>query len=75
MELVHGYLARYPTRLAAYLALQRALMRHYVARGGTAEGFSAHLSAAYRQRFGPVFFAGERAGEGSTAIQRREGVA
>ena len=69
MELVPGYLARHPTPLAAYLALQRALMRHYVARGGTAEGFCAHLAAAFRQRFEPMFFSAEAARPESDAAR------
>ncbi|CAN5165947.1 hypothetical protein BH23GEM4_BH23GEM4_23580 [soil metagenome] len=54
MEIARRYLARHPTPLAAYLALQCALMRRYLARGGTEEEFCARLAPAFHRRYAPL---------------------
>lgn len=51
MELVRQYAARHPTGLAAYLALEVALMRRFVARGGTEEEFCRRLAPAFHRRY------------------------
>ena len=51
MEIAKRYLARSTSRFDAYLALQRALMNRYLARGGTVEDFCARLAPAYRRRW------------------------
>lgn len=62
MEVARGYLSRYPSRFAAYVALQVALMRRYTSRGGTVEEFCASLAPVYRRRYGPLFFGREEEG-------------
>ena len=54
MEVARRFLREHHGGSAAYLALQLALMRHYVARGGTAEEFCARLAPAFRRRWGAV---------------------
>lgn len=54
MELTREFAARYPTGFAAYLALEVALMRRFVARGGTEEEFCARLAPAFHRRYAPV---------------------
>ncbi len=56
METARRYLSHYPSHLAAYLALQSALMQRYVTRGGTEQDFCSHLAPAYRRKYGPIFF-------------------
>jgi hypothetical protein len=58
MEITRKYLVGHPSPLAAYLALQCALMRRFVAGGGTLEEFCERLAPAYRRRFAPLFFGG-----------------
>lgn len=50
LEISRRFCALHDTGLGAYLALQRALMRHYVARGGTEAEFCARLAAAFHRR-------------------------
>ena len=50
-ELARLYLARCGTRFGAYMALQAALMRHYMARGGSAAEFCERLSPAFHRRY------------------------
>jgi hypothetical protein len=64
MEITRRYLGRGASPLAAYLALQCALMRRFVAGGGTREEFCARLAPAYRRRFAPLFFGGAAAPPG-----------
>jgi hypothetical protein len=52
MELTGRYLAMHPTRFAAYLALEVALMRRFVAIGGTEEEFCRRLAPAFARRYG-----------------------
>lgn len=54
MEVARRYVEEYPTRFAAYAALQCALMRRFLARGGTAEEFCTRLAPAFRRRYAPV---------------------
>ena len=54
MEVARRFLREHRRGPAVYLALQLALMRHYVARGGTAETFCDRLAPAFRRRWGPV---------------------
>ena len=54
MEIARKYVESSPTRFAAYVALQCALMRRFLARGGTTEDFCARLAPAFHRRYGPV---------------------
>lgn len=54
MEVARRYLEEYPTRFAAYTALQCALMRCWMARGGTQEEFVLRLAPAFHRRYAPV---------------------
>lgn len=54
MELLRKHVTSQPTRFAAYVALECALMRRYVARGGTVEEFCSRLAPIFRRRFGPI---------------------
>lgn len=58
MEIIRRYMAGYATGFAAYLALERALMQRFVARGGSPEEFCVRLAPAFRQRFAPVLLDG-----------------
>lgn len=51
MEVSRRFVERYPTALAAYLALQVALMRRFVARGGSEEEFCRRLAPVFRRRY------------------------
>lgn len=59
MEIMRRHMATQPTRLAAYLALQCALMRRFLARGGTAEEFCQRLAPIYHRRYAPIIFGEE----------------
>ena len=52
MEVARKFMEAYPTRFAAYTALQCALMRRYQARGGSHEEFCARLAPAFHRRYG-----------------------
>lgn len=52
MTLAVHFLNRERSPLAAYNALQIALMKQYVARGGSAESWCARLAPAFRRRYG-----------------------
>jgi hypothetical protein len=54
METARRFVDHAPTRFAAYLELQCALMRRYVARGGTAEEFCERLAPAFHRKYGPL---------------------
>ncbi|HEX2187994.1 MAG TPA: hypothetical protein VHG51_03800 [Longimicrobiaceae bacterium] len=56
MEISRRYITGQHAPLAAYLALQRALIERHVAGGGSAEEFCARLAPVYHRRFGPLFF-------------------
>lgn len=51
MILAEMYLARHESRFAAYMALQRALLAQYVARGGSAEAWCERMAPLFRRRF------------------------
>jgi len=51
MELANRFMARNASRFGAYLALQRALMDRYVARGGSYEEFCERLAPAFRRKY------------------------
>ena len=55
MILVQEYLARHGSPFAAYMALQRALLRQFLARGGTEEIWCTRIAPAFRRRYAPVF--------------------
>ena len=61
MVLVQQYLARHKSPFAAYMALQRALLRRYLLRGGTEELWCVRIAPAFRRRYAPVFAAAARA--------------
>lgn len=52
MLLASTYLGRYPSRFAAYNALQCALMRHYIARGGSPSLWCERMAPKFRARYG-----------------------
>ncbi|HEU4562104.1 MAG TPA: hypothetical protein VFS20_30025 [Longimicrobium sp.] len=54
MEVARKYMMEYPNRFAAYTALQVALMRRYLARGGTQEEFCSRLAPAFHRRYAPL---------------------
>ena len=60
MILVQEYLARYGSAFAAYMALQRSLLRHFLKQGGTEEIWCARIAPAFRRRYAPVFAAAAR---------------
>jgi hypothetical protein len=60
MELFPRFAARYPTRFAAYVALEVALIRRFVARGGTEEEFCARLAPVFHRRYAPLLAAPAR---------------
>lgn len=45
------YLARYTNGFEAYMALQRALITRWVARGGTEQSWCDRIAPLYRQRY------------------------
>ena len=51
MEIARRYVAMHTSPFGAYLALQRALMVRYVARGGTQEDFCQRLAPVFRRRY------------------------
>ena len=51
MILAEMYLARHESRFAAYMALQRALLAQYVARGGSPEAWCERMAPVFRRRF------------------------
>lgn len=52
MEIIRRFVTEQRTPYAAYTALQIALMRRFVARGGTAEEFCDRLAPAFNRRYG-----------------------
>jgi hypothetical protein len=52
MTMAGFHLDRADSPLAAYNALQVALMRRFVARGGTVELWCVRLAPAFRRRYG-----------------------
>lgn len=58
MEIVRRFLEASPTRFEAYCALQCALMRRHVARGGTTEDFCQRLAPVFHRRYAAVLLDG-----------------
>jgi hypothetical protein len=54
METARRFLIGAPTRFAAYAGLQCALMKRFIARGGTAEEFCARLAPVFHRRYAPL---------------------
>jgi hypothetical protein len=55
MILAQKYLARYETPFAAYMALQRALMMHYLKLGGSEERWCDQIAPVFHKRYQGVF--------------------
>lgn len=51
MEIARRFMEECPTRFGAYVALQCALMRRYVARGGTQEEFCVRLAPVFHRKY------------------------
>jgi hypothetical protein len=45
------YRARFRTGFEAYMALQRALIAHWIARGGTEESWCNSMASLFRRRY------------------------
>ena len=52
MELLRKFCESQPFTLADYLTLQLALMRRFIARGGTPEEFCRRIAPAFRRKYG-----------------------
>ncbi len=63
METARRFMIGTPSRFAAYLALQCALMRRFVARGGTPEEFCNRLAPAFHRRYAPLLLHGDPVAE------------
>jgi hypothetical protein len=59
MEMARRFLETNPSGFSAYLALQCALMRRYVARGGTCEEFCSRLAPVFHRRYAPLLLDAE----------------
>lgn len=66
MEIMRRHMAKQPTALAAYLALQSALMRRFLARGGTVEEFCERLAPTFHRRYAAVLHGDGAPGIGQT---------
>lgn len=55
MVLAQLYSARYGSIFTAYMALQRALLRRYLAQGGTWQEWCERLAPVFQRRYGPAF--------------------
>ena len=51
MMLGELFLARHGSGFAAYMALQRALVRHWTVRGGTEQDWCERLAPLFRARY------------------------
>jgi hypothetical protein len=49
--LASSYRAKHPTGFSAYMALQSALLRHYLKRGGTVQHWCARIAPAFHSRY------------------------
>ncbi len=54
MILACSYQAKHATGFGAYMALQAALMRRYVRRGGTVQAWCTRMAPAFQRRYGRV---------------------
>lgn len=61
MILVQQYLAKHQSPFAAYMALQRALMMHYLSKGGTEEIWCQRIAPTFRRRYASHFASVARA--------------
>jgi hypothetical protein len=61
METARRFVEIHATGFEAYLALQTALMRRFIARGGTDEEFCARLAPVFHRKYAPLLL--ERAHE------------
>lgn len=52
MILAIEYRARHASGFGAYMALQAALLRRHIARGGSVQSWCARLAPAFQQRYG-----------------------
>jgi hypothetical protein len=52
LVLAEYYRARNGSGFGAYMHLQRALLRRWLARGGTEEGWCERMAPAFRHRYG-----------------------
>lgn len=59
MELLRTFCDTEPLTLARYLTMQRALMRRFIARGGTEEEFCARLAPVFRRKYGALLVSGD----------------
>jgi hypothetical protein len=50
-----AYLARYESPFRAYMALQCALLRLYIRRGGSAEDWCRRMAPLFRRRYAAAF--------------------
>jgi hypothetical protein len=55
MILAAAFRAKYGSGFSAYMALQAALLRHYLARGGTVQAWCARLAPAFQERYASQF--------------------
>lgn len=51
MEVARRFVETRPSAFAAYVALQCALMRRFIRRGGSAEDFCDRLAPVFRRRY------------------------
>ena len=72
MILAQKYLARYDTPFAAYMALQRALLLHYLSRGGTEEQWCREIAPIFRRRYQPAFAEAARQHVAQLAVGPRD---
>jgi hypothetical protein len=54
METARRFLKSSPNGFSAYVALQCALMRRFVARGGTNEEFCTRLAPVFHRKYAPL---------------------
>ncbi|MGH7458485.1 MAG: hypothetical protein ACREKN_05275 [Longimicrobiaceae bacterium] len=71
METARRFLELYPDRFGAYLALERSLMRCYLARGGSFDDFCRRVAPVYRLRFAPLLWGREPVAPCDLCGQRR----
>lgn len=63
MELLRTFCEDEPLTLAGYLAMQRALMLRFMAKGGSPEEFCTRLAPAFRRKYGALLEQGEGVSE------------
>jgi hypothetical protein len=59
METARRYLEMHSSGFSAYLALQCALMRRFVARGGTHEEFCTRLAPVFHRKYASLLVEAE----------------